>query len=148
MCRLYHLGRSPRELAWQFRLTLDVPLPNFAPSWRIATTDPAPVLRRHPQTGKRRLDVLRWVWFRTGPRCLRETTQIVGLSYRPQSNASGKSSITKECNDSARIPVGPFAYVIRELADQLHSRSQQRQSRFCSAQSSPGVSPGQFFVAW
>ena len=60
MCRLYHLGRSPRELARQFRLTLDVPLPNFAPSWRIATTDPAPVLRRHPQTGERRLDVLRW----------------------------------------------------------------------------------------
>jgi putative SOS response-associated peptidase YedK len=60
MCRLYHLGRSPRELARQFCLTLDVPLPNFAPSWRIATTDPAPVLRRHPQTGERRLDVLRW----------------------------------------------------------------------------------------
>jgi len=60
MCRLYHVSKSPRELARQFRLTLDTPLPNFEPSWRIATTDPAPVIRRHPETGARRLDVLHW----------------------------------------------------------------------------------------
>lgn len=60
MCRLYHIDKSPRELARQFGLRLDLPLPNFPPSWRIATTDPAPVIRRHPETGERRLDVLHW----------------------------------------------------------------------------------------
>jgi len=53
MCRLYHIDKTPRELARQFGLRLDLPLPNFAPSWRIATTDPAPVLRRHPEDGER-----------------------------------------------------------------------------------------------
>lgn len=60
MCRPYHVDRNARELARQFRLRMDVPLPNFEPSWRVATTDPAPVVRRHPESGERRLDVLRW----------------------------------------------------------------------------------------
>lgn len=60
MCRLYYIDRNAHELARQFRLGLDTPMPNFVPSWRVATTDPAPVVRRHPETGERRLDVLRW----------------------------------------------------------------------------------------
>jgi putative SOS response-associated peptidase YedK len=75
MCRLYHIDKSPRELARQFGLRLDLPLPNFAPSWRVATTDPAPVIRRHPQTGERRLDVLHWGlvphWVKEPTRALR-----------------------------------------------------------------------------
>jgi putative SOS response-associated peptidase YedK len=35
-------------------------LPNLAPSWNVAPTDAAMVVRRHPETGERRLDVLRW----------------------------------------------------------------------------------------
>ena len=35
-------------------------LPNFAPRWNIAPTQSAPVVRRHPQTGARHLDVLSW----------------------------------------------------------------------------------------
>lgn len=35
-------------------------LPNFAPSSNIAPTQSAPVVRRHPQTGARHLDVLSW----------------------------------------------------------------------------------------
>jgi hypothetical protein len=135
MCRLYHLGRSPRELARHFCLTLDVPLPNFAPSRRIAMTDPASVLRRHPQNGEPRFDVLRWGlvphWtkeparaLQAGQRALRDRqhvgdvprrlsraalpgagrrmVQVAEISRRGKhalilSNASGKSSITKEC---------------------------------------------------
>jgi putative SOS response-associated peptidase YedK len=45
------------------------------PPWRIATTDPAPVLRLRPQTGERRLDVLRWGlvphWIKEAARALR-----------------------------------------------------------------------------
>ena len=36
------------------------PLPNIAPSWNVAPTQNAMVIRRHPDTGERRLDLLRW----------------------------------------------------------------------------------------
>ena len=36
------------------------PLPNLAPSWNVAPTQPAMVVRRHPETGERHLDLLRW----------------------------------------------------------------------------------------
>ena len=35
-------------------------LPNLGPNWNVAPTQPAMVIRRHPETGERRLDVLRW----------------------------------------------------------------------------------------
>jgi putative SOS response-associated peptidase YedK len=35
-------------------------LPNIAPSWNMAPTQNAMVVRRHPDTGERRLDLLRW----------------------------------------------------------------------------------------
>ena len=36
------------------------PLPNLAPSWNVAPTQQAMVVRRHPETGERHLDLLRW----------------------------------------------------------------------------------------
>jgi len=33
---------------------------NFAPSWNVAPSQAAMVVRRHPDTGERRLDLLRW----------------------------------------------------------------------------------------
>jgi putative SOS response-associated peptidase YedK len=36
------------------------PLPNVAPTWNLAPTQNAMVIRRHPATGERRLDLLRW----------------------------------------------------------------------------------------
>ena len=36
------------------------PVPNTAPSWNMAPTNNAMVIRRHPETGERRLDLLRW----------------------------------------------------------------------------------------
>ena len=35
-------------------------VPNVAPSWNVAPTQDAMVVRRHPDTGERRLDLLRW----------------------------------------------------------------------------------------
>jgi putative SOS response-associated peptidase YedK len=35
-------------------------LPNLGPSWNLAPSQDAMVVRRHPETGARRLDVLRW----------------------------------------------------------------------------------------
>ena len=36
------------------------PIPNWAPTWNMAPTRDAPVIRRHPASGERRLDLLRW----------------------------------------------------------------------------------------
>lgn len=35
-------------------------VPNWAPTWNMAPTRNAPVVRRHPETGERRVDLLRW----------------------------------------------------------------------------------------
>ena len=35
-------------------------LPNLEPSWNVAPTQLAPVVRRHPETGERHLDLLQW----------------------------------------------------------------------------------------
>lgn len=35
-------------------------MPNYPPSWNVAPTQMAPVVRRHPETGERRLDLLSW----------------------------------------------------------------------------------------
>lgn len=35
-------------------------LPNYEPSWNVAPTNRRPVIRRHPDTGERRLDLLTW----------------------------------------------------------------------------------------
>jgi putative SOS response-associated peptidase YedK len=36
------------------------PLPNLDPSWNVAPTSFAPIVRRHPETGERHLDLLQW----------------------------------------------------------------------------------------
>jgi putative SOS response-associated peptidase YedK len=46
MCGRYRQARDPREVA-EFFETVN-PLPNRAPSWNIAPTQDALVVRRHP----------------------------------------------------------------------------------------------------
>jgi putative SOS response-associated peptidase YedK len=58
MCGRYLLARSAERL--QRALRLAGAMPNFPPSWNIAPTQDAPVVRRHPESGERRLDLLRW----------------------------------------------------------------------------------------
>ena len=36
------------------------PVPNDQPNYNVAPTQSVPVVRRHPETGERRLDLLRW----------------------------------------------------------------------------------------
>jgi putative SOS response-associated peptidase YedK len=36
------------------------PLPNSAPSWNVAPTQTAPVVRRYRESGERHLDLLKW----------------------------------------------------------------------------------------
>ncbi|MCK8783187.1 SOS response-associated peptidase [Roseomonas sp. NAR14] len=58
MCGRYFQQRAASAVA-QYYETVN-PLPNFAPSWNRAPTQDAPVVRRHPDTGARHLDLLRW----------------------------------------------------------------------------------------
>ena len=50
---------TPAEVVRQLFRTTGA-LPNLAPSWNVAPTQSAPVVRRHPETGERHLDPLRW----------------------------------------------------------------------------------------
>jgi putative SOS response-associated peptidase YedK len=58
MCGRFAAQLPPEFIRRLFATTGD--LPNLAPNWNVAPTDPAMVVRRHPETGERRLDVLRW----------------------------------------------------------------------------------------
>jgi len=58
MCGRYFLQRDPAGLARYFETTN--PTPNFAPTWNMAPTQEGLVVRRHPESGARHLDILRW----------------------------------------------------------------------------------------
>src|SRR5215218_7200773 len=58
MCGRY-VQTMPAEVLRQLFGTAGAP-PNLAPSWNVAPTQSAPVVRRHPESGERRLDLLRW----------------------------------------------------------------------------------------
>jgi putative SOS response-associated peptidase YedK len=58
MCGRYFQYREISRLVEYFEA--EAPLPNIAPSWNVAPTQEAPVLRRHPESGARHLGSLRW----------------------------------------------------------------------------------------
>jgi putative SOS response-associated peptidase YedK len=43
-------------------------IPNLGPPWNLAPSQDALVVRRHPETGGRRLDALKWASSRTSRR--------------------------------------------------------------------------------
>lgn len=58
MCGRYFQQRGPASVARYFE-TVN-PVPNLAASWNRAPTQDALAVRRHPETGARHLDTLRW----------------------------------------------------------------------------------------
>ena len=58
MCGRYAAFLPADALAALFQLA--GPVPKWAPTWNMAPTRLAPVVRRHPETRERRLDLLRW----------------------------------------------------------------------------------------
>jgi hypothetical protein len=58
MCGRFANQLPPEEIARLFNTVGDVP--NLGPNWNVAPTQSAMVVRLHPETGERRLDVLRW----------------------------------------------------------------------------------------
>jgi putative SOS response-associated peptidase YedK len=58
MCGRY-VQTMPADAMRELFRTTGAP-PNLAPSWNVAPTQSAPVVRRYPETGERHLDPLRW----------------------------------------------------------------------------------------
>jgi putative SOS response-associated peptidase YedK len=58
MCGRYASFLPPELIGRQFGTTNS--LPNLKPTWNMAPTMSAPVVRRHPESGERHLDLLTW----------------------------------------------------------------------------------------
>jgi putative SOS response-associated peptidase YedK len=58
MCGRYASHLPPEAIARIFHT--GGPTPNLAPNWNVAPIQSALVVRRHPETGERRLDALKW----------------------------------------------------------------------------------------
>jgi putative SOS response-associated peptidase YedK len=74
MCGRYLIQTSPDEIRRVFDTVNDTP--NWQPTWNMAPTQDGPVIRRHPTTGARNLDLLRWGllphWVRGDPKKTRQ----------------------------------------------------------------------------
>ena len=74
MCGRYLLTRTPEDVRHTFATLNDTP--NWQPTWNMAPTQDAPVVRLHPETGARHLDLLRWGllphWVRGDPKAVRQ----------------------------------------------------------------------------
>ena len=60
MCGRARLSSDVSEIKIAFGIPPERPTPNFAPSWNLAPTDPAPVVYYDAKDGGRRLEVMRW----------------------------------------------------------------------------------------
>src|SRR5262245_31093308 len=60
MCGRFASFLPPEAIARFFNVHTAAPIPNVAASWIVAPTQEAMVVRRHPQTGERHLDLLKW----------------------------------------------------------------------------------------
>lgn len=74
MCGRYLATTSPEEVRRIFKTVNDTP--NWRPTWNMAPTMDGPVVRLHPETGARHLDLLRWGllphWARGDPKNTRQ----------------------------------------------------------------------------
>jgi putative SOS response-associated peptidase YedK len=60
MCGRARLSSDVSEIRLVFTIPPQRPVPNFAPNWNVAPTDPLPVVRFDARDGERSLDVMRW----------------------------------------------------------------------------------------
>jgi putative SOS response-associated peptidase YedK len=60
MCGRARLSSDVSEIKIRFSIPPERPMPNFAPSWNVAPTDPLPVVGFNPKDQERGLTVMRW----------------------------------------------------------------------------------------
>jgi putative SOS response-associated peptidase YedK len=75
-------------------------LPNLAPSWNVAPTQSAPVVRPHPETAERHLDLLKWGLL---PYWMKEPTKASHKSSSIRRPHSASSAVVPFCSQK----VGP-----------------------------------------
>jgi putative SOS response-associated peptidase YedK len=75
MCGRYASFLPPDLIARLFGTTNA--LPNLKPTWNMAPTMDAPVVRRHPETGERHLDALTWGFVPAFTKVLKEARRPV-----------------------------------------------------------------------
>jgi putative SOS response-associated peptidase YedK len=75
MCGRYASFLPPELIARLFGTKN--PLPNLKPTWNMAPTMDAPVVRRHPETGERHLDALTWGFVPAFTKTLKEARRPV-----------------------------------------------------------------------
>jgi putative SOS response-associated peptidase YedK len=75
MCGRYASFLPPELIARLFGTTN--PLPNLKPTWNMAPTMQAPVVRRHPESGERHLDALTWGFVPAFTKVLKEARRPV-----------------------------------------------------------------------
>lgn len=75
MCGRYASFLPPELIARLFGTTN--PLPNLKPTWNMAPTMDAPVVRRHPETGERHIDLLTWGFIPAFTKSLKEARRPV-----------------------------------------------------------------------
>jgi putative SOS response-associated peptidase YedK len=89
------------------------PLPNLAPSWNVAPTQGSAIVRRHPDTGDRHLDLLKWGLL---PHWTKEPTR----AQRPinaRSETAAKSSMFRGALSQRRCIVPADAFYEWKVAE-------------------------------
>ena len=90
MCGRVRLSSDVSEIKLVFSIPPHRPTPNIAASWNVAPTDPLPAVRYDAKAGDRSLDVLRWVWCRSG---LRTSTSVFPISTpKPRGSKGSRRS--------------------------------------------------------
>ena len=82
------------------------PAPNSPPSWNVAPSNIAMVVRRHPETGERRLDLLRWGLIPSWSKDLRGRAQPVNA----RSESAATSAMFKDALAQRRCLVPADAF--------------------------------------
>lgn len=104
MCGRYASFLPPELIARLFGTTN--PLPNLRPTWNMAPTMDAPVVRRHPETGERHLDALTWGFIPAFTKTLKEARRPVNA--RSETVASSGMFRTAFAKRRCIVPAAAF----------------------------------------
>jgi len=106
MCGRVRLSSDVSEIKLVFSIPPHRPTLNFAASWNVAPTDPLPVVRYDAKAGERSLDILRWVWCRSG----RSTSRSASRTLMPRPRGIENKPAFREAFQRRRclVPVDNF----------------------------------------
>jgi putative SOS response-associated peptidase YedK len=112
VCGRYTSYLPPEAIARMFGAS--GPIPNIGPNWNVAPTQSAMVVRRHPETGERRLDTLRWGLVPSWTKDLKQARKPINAG----SETAGTSGMFRSALANRRciIPADTF-YEWRTLPD-------------------------------